>query len=89
MKNIRVCNLTAGTTKRTIRSLFEPIGTVRRLKLMTERHTGQSRGIAFVEMIEVEAGRAIAALNGRLVDGQTISLREGRLRLHCGASPSR
>ena len=89
MTNIKVSNLTAGTTGQTIRSLFEPLGTVRGFKLMTDRHTGQSRGIAFVEMIEREAGRAIAALDGKIVDGRTITLGVGRPKLHRGASPSR
>ncbi|HUK18730.1 MAG TPA: hypothetical protein VLW65_20055 [Bryobacteraceae bacterium] len=89
MKNIFVGNLHSGTTPEAIRSLFEPLGTVRKLKLMTDRDTGLSRGFAFVEMAAVEAGQAIAALDGRIVDGQTISVREGRPRLHRGSLPER
>jgi len=89
MKNIFVGNLNSGTTPEAIRSLFRPLGTVRKFKLMTDRSTGQSRGFAFVEMTEVEAGHAIAALDGRIVDGQTIEVREGRPRLHPGPSPER
>jgi hypothetical protein len=40
-------------------------------------------------MTEVEAGHAIAALDGRIVDGQTIKVREGRPKLHRGRSPAR
>jgi RNA recognition motif-containing protein len=87
MKNIFVGNLNSGTTPEAIRSLFEPLGTVRKFKLMTDRDTGLSRGFAFVEMMEVEAGPAIAALDGRIVDGHTITVREGRPRLHRGPSP--
>jgi hypothetical protein len=43
---------------------------------MTDRDSGLSRGFSFVEMAEVEAGQAIAALDGRIVDGQTI---EGKI----------
>jgi RNA recognition motif-containing protein len=89
MKNIFVGNLNSGTTPEAIRSLFEPLGTVRKFKLMTDRDTGLSRGFAFVEMTEVEAGHAIAALDGRIVDGQTIKVREGRPKLHRGRSPAR
>jgi RNA recognition motif-containing protein len=85
MKNIFVGNLNSGTKPEVIRSLFEPLGTVRRFKLMTDRDTGQSRGFAFVEMQAAEAGPAIAALDGKIVDGQTIQVREGRPRLHRGA----
>lgn len=89
MKNIFVGNLHSGTTPEVIRSLFEPLGTVRNFKLMTDPDTGLSRGFAFVEMTEVEAGPAIAALDGKIVDGQTIQVREGRPKLHRGASPER
>jgi RNA recognition motif-containing protein len=89
MKNIFIGNLNSGTTAEAIRSLFEPLGTVRTFKLMTDRDTGVSRGFAFVEMPEAEAGRAIAALNGRILDGQTLSVREGRQKLHRGLSSER
>jgi len=89
MKNIFVGNLNSGTTPEAICSLFKPLGTVRRFKLMTDRNTGLSRGFAFVEMTEIEAGRAIAALDGRIVDGQPINVREGRPKLHRGPSPER
>jgi RNA recognition motif-containing protein len=87
MKNIFVGNLNSGTTPEAIRSLFESFGTVRKLKLMMETKTGLSRGFAFVEMVEVEAASAIAALDGKIVDGQTIKVREGRPKLHKYASP--
>ena len=85
MKNILVGNLNAGTRPVAIRSLFEPFGAVRSLKLMTDR-AGLSRGFAFIEMHDVEASRAIADLNGKMIDGQPISVREGRPKLHRGPS---
>jgi RNA recognition motif-containing protein len=89
MKNIFVGNLNSGTTPEAIRSLFEPHGTARKFKLMTDRDSGLSRGFAFVEMTEVEAGPAIAVLDGRIVDGRAIQVREGRPKLHSGASRER
>ena len=89
MKNIRVGNLSSGTTPETIRSLFEPFGIVRKFRVMMDKKTGRSRGLAFVEMIGDEAGPVITALNGRIVDGQTIEVREGRPKLHRLASPGR
>jgi hypothetical protein len=90
MKNIRVGNLNSGTTPETIRSLFEPFGAVRKFRLMMDGKTGLPRGFAFVEMTEVdEPGPVIAALNGRIVDGQTIEVREGRPKLHRLGSPGR
>lgn len=87
MKNIFVGNLNSDTTPEAIRSLFSPLGTVRKLKLMTDRTTGLSRGFAFVEMAEVEAARAIAVLDGSTIDGRTIEVREGRPKLHWALSP--
>ena len=84
MKNILVGNLNSATTTEAVCSLLEPLGTVRKFKLMTDRNTGLSRGFAFVEMTDVEAVHAIAALDGRVVDGRTITVREGRPRLHRG-----
>lgn len=88
MKNIRVGNLNSGTTPETIRSLFEPFGAVRKFRLIMDNKTGLPRGFAFVEMM-VEAGPVIAALNGRIVDGQPLEVREGRPKLHRFASPGR
>lgn len=82
MKNFRVGNLNSGTTPETIRSLFAPFGTIRKFRLMMDKKTGLPRGFAFVEMTEAEAGRVIAALNGQVVDGQTLQVREGRPKLH-------
>jgi len=89
MKNIFVGNLSSDTKPETIRSLFEPLGTVLGFKLMTDRDTGLSRGFAFIEMREAEAGAAIAALVGRIVDGRAIDVREGRPKLHRSATAGR
>jgi RNA recognition motif-containing protein len=89
VKNIYVGNLNSGTTPDAIRSLFEPLGTVRKLKLMTDKDSGLSRGFAFVEMRTAEAGQAIATLHGKTVDGQAIQVREGRPKLHRGVSSQR
>lgn len=89
MKNIRVGNLNSGTTPETIRSLFEPFGTVHKFRLMMDKKTGLPRGFAFVEMTEVEAGPVIAALNGRIVDGQMLEVREGRPKRNILRAPRR
>lgn len=81
MKNIFVGNLDSATTPETIRALFAPLGTVRRFRLMTHPVTGLSKGSAFVWMRELEAGPAIAALDGAVVDGHIINVRAGRPQL--------
>jgi RNA recognition motif-containing protein len=90
MKNIFVGNLDGGTTAESLRTLFEPHGTVLKIKLMADRVSGLSRGFAFVEMTDGEGGLAIAALNGKSLAGRTIDVHEGRPILHrAGASPAR
>ena len=87
MKTIFVGNLDFGTTAASIRSLFEPHGTVEDVKLITDRGTGASRGFAFVEMADPEASLAIAALDGTIVDGRAIKVNEGRPKLDRSAAP--
>ena len=89
MKNIFVGNLDLETSEESIRSFFEPIGTVRKVKLMLDRNTGLSRGFAFIEMIEPEADKAIAALDGEVLDGRPIDVHAGRPKLHRLTPPSR
>jgi cold-inducible RNA-binding protein len=79
MKNIFVGNLDFAATESSIRSLFEPYGTVDRVNLVTDRDTGRSRGFAFVEMADsAEAERAIAALNGTELNGRALNVNEAR-----------
>lgn len=87
MKNIFLGNLHLETTEQSIRSFFEPVATVRRLKLMLDRKTGLSRGFAFIEMAEPEADKAIATLHGKVLDGRAINVHEGRQKVHGFASP--
>jgi len=89
VKNIFVGNLHSETTAESIRSFFEPVGTVRKVKLMLDRKTGLSRGFAFIEMGEAEAERAIATLHGKVLDGQIIHIHEGRQKVHGPGSPER
>lgn len=79
MKNIFVGNLDFGATESSIRTLFEPYGSVERVNLITDRDTGRSRGFAFVEMSDAaEADRAIEALNGSSIDGRQLNINEAR-----------
>jgi cold-inducible RNA-binding protein len=87
MKNMYVGNLSFSATEQTVRSLFEPFGTVGRVNVVTDRDTGQPRGLAFVEMgNDDEAAKAMAALNGKDVDGKTLAVNEARPK-KAGGSP--
>jgi len=59
--------------------MFEAYGTVDRVSVVTDRETGRARGFGFVEMSsDEEAERAIAALNGRELDGRALNINEAR-----------
>ena len=79
MKNLFVGNMSFQTTDSELRALFEPFGEITRIQVMTDRDTGRSRGFAFVEMASNEdAAKAIAALNGKAVDGRALNVNEAR-----------
>jgi RNA recognition motif-containing protein len=56
-----------------LRTLFSAHGTVNSAQVLTDKHTGQSRGFGFIEMgSPQETHSAIAALNGADLDGHTL-----------------
>jgi cold-inducible RNA-binding protein len=75
-----VGNLSFNTTESSLRALFEADGRrVEDVAIVTDRDTGQSRGFAFVQMGSPEdAKAAIEALNGRDLDGRTLTVNEAR-----------
>ena len=77
MKNIYVGNLDFRTTEDELRTAFEVYGQVDRVNTVTDRDTGQKRGFAFVEMTnDAEGVKAIAGLNGSLLEGRTLKVDE-------------
>jgi RNA recognition motif-containing protein len=79
VKNIFVGNLSFGATEDSLRSMFEAYGAVDRVNVVTDRDTGRARGFGFVEMsVNAEADKAIAALNGRELDGRALNINEAR-----------
>jgi len=79
VKNIFVGNLSFDATEGSVRSLFEEFGAVDRVNIVTDRETGRARGFGFVEMSnDGEGEKAIAAINGRDVDGRALSVNEAR-----------
>lgn len=79
MKRLFVGNISFHTTESELRSLFEETGEVGSVQIATDRETGRSRGFAFVEMAsDEEAEKAIAALNGKEVNGRALNVNEAR-----------
>jgi len=75
---IFVKNFDDSVTDSTLRSLFEPFGTVQSAVVVTDRDTGRSRGFGFVEMSDDHAGKAITALNGSDSGGRLLTVNQAR-----------
>ena len=81
MKNIYVGHLNVSATEDMLRWLFGKYGSVEGVKIVTDRESGQPRGFGFVAMTnDAEAWKAINALNGTDLEGQTLKVSEARPR---------
>ena len=80
-KKLYVGNLTYGVTDSSLLQMFEPHGTVQSAQVIMDRDTGRSKGFGFVEMgSDQEAQAAIAAMNGKEVDGRSLTVNEAKPR---------
>lgn len=62
-----------------LQALFAEFGTVASAKVITDRDSGQSKGFGFVELNDdSEAKAAMAALNGKEIEGRTLTVNEAR-----------
>jgi RNA recognition motif-containing protein len=78
-KKLYVGNLSYGVSDGDLQQLFEAHGTVQSAQVIMDRDTGRSKGFGFVEMgSDQEAQAAIAALNGKEVDGRSLTVNEAR-----------
>jgi RNA recognition motif-containing protein len=78
-KKLYVGNLAYGVSDGDLQQLFEAHGTVQSAQVIMDRDTGRSKGFGFVEMgSDQEAQAAIAALNGKEVDGRSLTVNEAR-----------
>ena len=77
-KKIFVENLSYQTTESDLSKLFEQVGQVESVNIITDRDTGRSKGFGFLEMGEEEADKAIAQFNGADLNGRTITVNEAR-----------
>ena len=76
-----VGNLSFETTENDLQDMFEQHGKVTEVALMMDRTTGRSRGFAFVTMSDAASGTAaINELNGKEVQGRTLTVNEARPR---------
>jgi len=80
-RKLFVGNLSFQTTSADLEALFAEVGTCESAAVITDRDTGRSRGFGFVEMASNdEAQKAIAAMNGRDVQGRQLNVSEAKER---------
>ena len=80
-KKLYVGSLSYDTTEETLKEFFSQAGTVESATIITDKMSGRSKGFGFVEMSnEDEAQKAIETLNGKELDGRTITVDEARPR---------
>ena len=78
-QKVYIGNMSYDTTESKLQEMFAAHGEVASVSVVTDRYTGRPRGFAFVEMVTDEAAQAaIAALNGREVDGRQLTVNKAR-----------
>jgi len=80
-RKLYVGNLSYSVRDSDLQDLFAAHGTVDSAQVIMDRDTGRSKGFGFVEMSsDQEAQAAISALNGREVEGRSLTVNEARPR---------
>jgi RNA recognition motif-containing protein len=76
-----VGNLSFNTTENDLQAAFAAHGTVTETNLMMDRETGRPRGFGFITMSSAdEAQKAIAAMNGKEIDGRALTVNVAKPR---------
>jgi cold-inducible RNA-binding protein len=76
-----VGNLSYDVGNSDLEEMFTPHGSVKSAQVIMDRDSGRSKGFGFVEMgDDGEASAAISALNGRDLNGRTLTVNEAKPR---------
>jgi len=77
--NIFVGNLDYQVKEEELKEFFSSCGEVESARIISNRHTGRSKGFGFVVMPdEAEANKAIEELNGKDMKGRPLTVSEAR-----------
>jgi RNA recognition motif-containing protein len=80
-KKLYVGNLAYSVGNSELEEMFAAYGSVQSAQVIMDRDTGRSKGFGFVEMeSDQEARAAISALNGKELEGRTLTVNEARPR---------
>ena len=78
-KKLYVGNLPYSVGNTELQRLFEAHGSVVSAQVIMDRDTGRSKGFGFVEMgNDSEAQSAITDMNGKEIDGRSLTVNEAR-----------
>ena len=78
-KKLYIGGLSYDTTEDGLKDAFSKAGTVESATIIIDKVSGRSKGFGFVEMAsEEEAQKAIEMLNGKELDGRTLTVNEAR-----------
>ena len=89
-RKLYVGNLSYGITGSDLEEMFGAHGNVQSAQVIMDRDTGRSKGFGFVEMgSDEEARAAISALNGKEIEGRTLTVNEARPREEGGGGGGR
>ena len=79
--NIYVGNLARSVSDSDLKDAFQAFGEVSSASVIKDKYSGESRGFGFVEMpSKEEAEKALSALNGKELQGRTITVNEAKPR---------
>lgn len=83
--NLYIGNLDYNIKEEQLRELFEELGEVSSVKVITDKFTGRSKGFGFIEMPnDAEAEQAIASLNGKSLKDRELSVTVARPKTEGG-----
>lgn len=78
-KKLYVGGLPYSTTDDQLKEMFAEAGTVESAMIIMDRMSGRSKGFGFVEMsTDEEAAKGIELMNGKDVEGRTLTVAEAR-----------
>lgn len=81
MKKLYVGNLPFSVNEGQLQELFSEHGDVSSVALITDRDTGRPRGFGFVEYAnDADANKAIEAMNGKEIDGRSLTVNVAKER---------
>lgn len=80
MKKLYVGNLPYSVDDGKLAELFAEFGEVTSASVISDRDSGRSKGFGFVEMDDSAADAAMAAMDGKEIDGRALKVNEARPR---------